>query len=158
MITKSEDWYIQTLGLVKQRHEGAQDRMGRPYYQHFERVADRLLQSVPEACRAQVQAALLHDAFEPGKSQVSADELRRAGIDEEAVRILQRITLPTDGRSYLQYIADLAASRDIAAIQVKLADNADAIANHTADGSEELKRTLEQTYLPSRRMLQQALA
>lgn len=158
MITKTEGWYIQTLGIVKLRHEGTQDRMGRPYYQHFERVADLLLQSAPEASRAQVQAALLHDAFEPGRLQVSADELRRAGIDDEAVQIIQRITLPTDGRSYLEYIADLAASGDIAAIQVKLADNADAIANHTADGSEESKRTLEHTYLPSRRMLLQALA
>jgi (p)ppGpp synthase/HD superfamily hydrolase len=157
MVTKTEDWYVRTLDLVKQRHGGKLDRMGRPYHQHFERVADHLLQDVPEASRAQVQAALLHDAFEPGELQVSADELRHDGIDEDAVRIIERITLPTDGRSYLQYIADLATSRDVAAIQVKLADNADAIANHTADGSEESKRTLEQTYLPSRQTLLRAL-
>jgi (p)ppGpp synthase/HD superfamily hydrolase len=156
MITKSEPWYVATLDLVKQRHNGKQDKMGRPYYQHFERVADRLLQGVPNATRAQTLAALLHDALEPG--EMTLEELRGSGIDDEVIVLIQLITLPTDGRSYLQYIADLAATRNIAAIQVKLADNADAIANHEADGSPQAKQTLEETYLPSRKMMLQALS
>ena len=156
MIAKTEPWYEATLGLVKQRHGGKQDKVGRPYYQHFERVTDRLLRSVPDATRAQVQAALLHDALEPGEMSVA--DLWRVGIDDEVIGLIQAITLPTDDRSYMQYIADLAGTRNIAAIQVKLADNADAVANHQADGSPNSKQTLEQTYLPARQMLLQALS
>lgn len=155
-MTKSEPWYVETLDLVKRRHAGKQDKVGRPYYQHFERVADRLLQTVPDATRGQVQAALLHDALEPGEMSVA--ELQQNRIDPDAVRIIQRITLPTDGRDYLQYITDLAAAGDVQAIQVKLADNADAIANYTADGSEAAQTMLEQRFLPSRRILLQSLA
>ncbi|MBV9783557.1 MAG: hypothetical protein JO264_07025 [Acidisphaera sp.] len=155
-VTKSEPWYVRTLDLVKRRHEPRLDKVGRPYYQHFERVADRLLQAVPDATPAQVQAALLHDALEPG--EMSPSELRDNGIDDETIRIIQAITLPTDGRDYLQYINDLAATRDVYAIQVKLADNADAIANYQADASDAAKEMLERRFLPSRQILLQAVA
>ena len=72
-----------------------------------------------------MQAALLHDALEP--KGCSIEELLAHGVTAEAIAIIHHISLPQDGRSYLAYIQDLAGSGDVAAIQVKLADNLDAV-------------------------------
>ena len=36
---KSKSWYQSTLAFVQKRHHGRVDKLGWPYYQHFERVA-----------------------------------------------------------------------------------------------------------------------
>ena len=41
--------------------------------------------------------------------------------------VIERITLAADGREYLEYSCGLARSGDTAAIEVKLADNLDAV-------------------------------
>src|SRR5690242_12402682 len=111
-----KDWYRTALELVKERHAGKADKLGWPKYEHFERVADRLVRFFPDATPAQVQAALLHDALEPGESSI--DALSRRGVSPDAIAILEKIKLPTDGRDYLQYIRDLVATGDVSAIQV----------------------------------------
>lgn len=154
--TRTEPWYVAALELVKKNKAGKRDQLDRPYHEHFERVTDHLLVRFPRATPAQVQTALLHDAFEP---DVNIDEatLRAHGVFDEAIAMIRRLTLPTDGRSYLQYIADLCASGDRAAMEVKLADNTDAFDLLRAIGTPEMLEMLETTYKPSRAMLEQAL-
>jgi hypothetical protein len=117
--------YREAVALVHERHAGQLDPAGLPMPEHFERVAARLLRLFPHATDSQDQAALLHDAFEP--DGISRERLVSAGIAAEALRIIERITLPADGREYLEYSCGLARSGDTAAIEVKLADNLDAV-------------------------------
>jgi (p)ppGpp synthase/HD superfamily hydrolase len=152
---KSEAWYQETLAFVQKRHLGKADKLGWPYYQHFERVADRLIRLFPQATPAQVQAALLHDALEPG--ECSIEDLQAQGIVPEAIAIIQRISLPQDGRAYLEYVRDLVGSGDVAAVQVKLADNLDAVEFYSTRTDSESKRILETRYEPCRKMLQDGL-
>jgi (p)ppGpp synthase/HD superfamily hydrolase len=153
---KNEAWYQSTLAFVQKRHRGKVDKLGWPYYQHFERVADRLIWLFPNATPAQVQAALLHDALEPEESSV--EELKTEGIVPEAIAIIRRISLPQDGRSYLEYVRDLVATGDVAAVQVKLADNLDAVEFYSTRTDQDSKHILETRYEPSRKMLQEALS
>jgi (p)ppGpp synthase/HD superfamily hydrolase len=153
---KSEPWYQATLAFVQKRHEGKVDKLGWPYYQHFERVADRLVRLFPDASQAQVQAALLHDALEP--EECSAEELRTEGVTPDAITIIRRISLPQDGRTYLEYVRDLIASGDVSAVQVKLADNLDAVEFYSTRTDPESKHILETRYEPSRKMLQEGLS
>jgi (p)ppGpp synthase/HD superfamily hydrolase len=153
---KSEAWYQETLAFVQKRHLGKVDKLGWPYYQHFERVADRLVHLFPQATPAQIQAALLHDALEPG--ECSIEELHAQGIVPEAIAIIERISLPQDGRTYLEYVADLVASGDVAAVQVKLADNLDAFEFYSTRTDSESKHILETRYEPSRKLLQGGLS
>jgi (p)ppGpp synthase/HD superfamily hydrolase len=153
---KSESWYKSTLAFVRKRHHGKVDKLGWPYYQHFERVADRLIRLFPEASQAQVQAALLHDALEPEESSI--EELQAAGIVPEAIAIIRLISLPQDGRTYLEYVRDLVNARDVAAVQVKLADNLDAVEFYSTRTDQDSKHILETRYEPSRKLLQKGLS
>lgn len=149
------DWYRRTLELVQQRHAGKTDKLGWPYYEHFTNVAERLVRLFPGATRAQIEAALLHDALEPGN--LTAEELSRQGFSDETLRILKRITLPTDGRSYQQYVDDLVKTGDLEAIQVKLADNLDAYEFYSTRTDAASKQALEEKFEPARRALQEGL-
>jgi (p)ppGpp synthase/HD superfamily hydrolase len=151
----NKDWYRSALELVKERHTGKLDKLGWPKSEHFERVADRLVRLFPSATPAQIQAALLHDALEPGESSIAI--LRQRGIGEDTIAILEKIKLPTDSRDYLQYIKDLVATGDISAIQVKLADNLDAFEFYSTRSDTESKQILQDRYEPARRMLQAGL-
>jgi len=151
---QDQPWYLAAMTFVRTRHNGRVDALGAPYYQHFERVAHRLMRLYPQATRGQIEAALLHDMLEPDGQPEALDALH---LDPEAVRILGRITLPTDGRSYLQYAADLAASGDVAAIQVKLADNLDATEFYSTRSDAAAQKMVLDQYDPARRILQSGL-
>lgn len=148
-------WYRAAWALVLRRHAGKLDKLGRPAEEHFTRVANRLISFFPQANPAQIQAALLHDALEPGA--FTAEDLRGAGISERAISVIQKISLPQDGRSYIQYSQDLAATGDVEALQVKLADNADAFELFATIGTAEAKLRIEQQYVPSRRIMRAGL-
>lgn len=151
-----QDWYKETVEFVRQRHVGKTDKLGWPYYEHFTKVAERLVRLFPEATRSQIEAALLHDALEPGNCTV--EDLEARGYGEDTIRILQRITLPTDDRPYQAYIEGLVATGDLAAVQVKLADNLDAYEFYSTRPDELAKRMLRERFEPARRALQDALA
>jgi (p)ppGpp synthase/HD superfamily hydrolase len=152
---EAEAFYATALTLVKRRHPGTLDRLGRPAFEHFVRVARTLAHLEPAASRAQLEAALLHDAFEPGG--YTERELLAAGLQPRALAIIHLVTLPTDGRPYQAYIDGLCASGDLPAIQVKLADNLDAFETFTALGAPASLALLAQQYVPARRALEEAL-
>ena len=154
-IDPSNPAYAGAFMLIERRHAGEQDKLGRPMADHFPRVARRLIDRFPAATQAQIQAALLHDAFEPGG--YTASELTAHGITDEAIRMIRGITLPVDARTYLQYAADLAASGDTEAVMVKLADNLDAIDLFTAIGTPEALSRVQRQYLPSKAILESVL-
>jgi len=151
---QGQDWYRNLLKVVEETHRGETDKLGNAQSEHFERVTLRLLRLFPQATRGQVEASMLHDALEPGRPAI---DLEAAGVTEEAVRILKLITLPTDGRTYLQYMEDLGDTNDVAAIQVKLADNLDATEIYSSLTTREAQHMVEGVYNPSRRILQDAL-
>jgi len=150
-----QEFYRTARALVVARHGEQTDPLGQKVSQHFERVARRVETMFPAATPAQIVAALLHDALEPGQSSVA--ELRAVGIEERAIELIQRITLPTDGRDYLTYVRDLVASGDREAIEVKLADNLDALEVFPRIGTPEALELVENRYKPSRRIMLDAL-
>lgn len=150
-----EPWYQAALALVKERHNRRLDEKGQPYFQHFVRVADRLLARFPQASRAQVEAALLHDVLED--EGATADPLLERGIERAAICLIERITLPKDGRSYAQYVEDLIATGDIAAVQVKLADNLDALDVYGARSDPEALELMVERYRPAYARLEAAV-
>lgn len=140
-------WYSEAWALIEARHAGKVDRLQRPSSDHFPRVMLRLLSLNPYASTAQLQAALLHDALEPG--HYTRRQLLDKGVLPQAVQIIERISLPQDGRSYLQYIDDLAASDNVEAKEVKLADNYDAYDLFLMVGSLEGVERVRTQYHPS---------
>lgn len=150
--------YTDALAIAKARHIGKLDDFGAPYYQHFVRVAAKLMRFFPSATDSQIQAALLHDVFEPLLPYTDEYLLDR-GVTSPAIEIIRRITLPTEPFNYLDYVRILVASGDKEAIQVKYADNADALEYFPKLKADDARRRMiSERYEPTRTMLAQALA
>lgn len=164
----SGTWFQDRVEMLNQELEGTKDRIGRPWYQHFERVALRLIFRYPEAGRDQIEAALLHDVLMAGGKGKS--HLRELGLSERAIRIIEITTPPPHGNHfrdfetitdadnaiYLDYIRGIVALRDIDAIQVKLADIRDTIDVLLVSSDPVLKGQLHNRYLPSLDLLSAA--
>lgn len=119
------------LDIAAAAHAGQTDKAGGPYIDHCRRVAERVRGLLAEpsappldaAERADIEAAaLLHDVLED--TATTEAELRAAGISARAVAIVHRLTHP-QSVPYQPWIESIAASGDVGAILVKLADNAD---------------------------------
>ncbi|WP_391349811.1 hypothetical protein [Azospirillum sp. A23] len=124
---------------------------------HLERVAHRLVERFPDATKAQVQAALLHDAVED--TGVTAEELRAAGIEEEAISAVQLVSRNLDrAGSYLDWIERIASSGNITAIRVKIADNLDNSDPVRVAALLAGPRMVAERYAPARAVLERALA
>lgn len=149
-------WFRDTLAFAKTLHHGQVDKAGAPYWMHLERVAHRLMERFPDATKAQIQAALLHDAIED--AGVTADDLRGAGIEEEAIAAIQLVSrnLNPDG-TYLDWIGRIAASGNVTAIRVKLADNLDNSDPARVAALAAGPRMVAEKYAPARAILEQAL-
>lgn len=149
-------WFRDTLAFAKTLHHGQVDKAGAPFWMHLERVAHRLMERFPDATKAQIQAALLHDAIED--AGVTADDLRGAGIEEEAIAAIQLVSrnLNPDG-SYLDWIGRIAASGNVTAIRVKLADNLDNSDPARVAALAAGPRMVAEKYAPARAILEQAL-
>jgi len=153
-LARSQQSYAVALNLVH-RHDGALDFFGLPKPDHFERVAANLLRIFPAANPAQIQAALLHDALEP--DNLSIEILYDTGVLPDAIRMIQQVTLPQPEGDYLAYICRLIKSGDMEAMQVKLADNIDAVNLLRKGLAPEASHLLEGRYLPSCTLLSNAL-
>lgn len=165
----TDSWYLKILTAVEQQQAGITDRIGRPWAQHFERVALRLIFRNPNASRAQIEAALLHDAFMARGGGV--EMLDAIGISEAAKQIIEVTTPPPNAdyyrqfeeigpaecALYLDYIRKLAASGNRTAIEMKLADITDTIDACRAGATEILVDQYRNRYEPSRQLLEQAM-
>lgn len=154
------------IEVVAGMHEGVVDPLGRPRYEHFERVAQLLLDRNPDASKDEIEAALLHDVITHPAGGVPL--LEKLSASPETIDILKRITPPSnakyytdienftreDNEAYLAYIRDLIASGHNGAIAVKLADIEDTVSYLKAIGSETTLKQLERQYEPSRQLLQ----
>lgn len=168
-LVPTASWYHDRLKLVQEEHGTTPDRIGRPWYQHFERVALRLIFRCPGATQAQIEAALMHDALMAGgKGKAFLHEI---GLLEEAIDIIALITppphgnffrdfeaiTPADNAIYLDYIRGVVASGNSAAIHVKLADIRDTIDAFQASPVPVLKAQLRDRYQPSMELLAAAV-
>lgn len=169
-LVPSEPWYARLLAAVAEQQAGITDYVGRPWAQHFERVALRVMFRNPQASRPQIEAALLHDAFmDRGGHQAMLDQL---GIGAEAASIIALTTPPPNAdfyrvfeqigpaecALYLGYVGRLAASGHRAAIEMKLADIQDTIDACRLGASDVLVDQYVNRYEPSRRILEAALS
>lgn len=162
-------WYRAILAAVNTQQAGITDRVGRPWAQHFERVALRLIFRNPQASRAQIEAALLHDVMMArGSGQAVLDQL---GISAEASEMI-RVTTPPPNADYyrdferigpaecalyLDYVRGLVASGNRPAIEMKLADIQDTIDACKTGATDVLIDQYRNRYEPSRVLLEQAL-
>ncbi|MBP2302242.1 HD domain-containing protein [Azospirillum picis] len=153
---QNEAWFHETLEFAKALHHGQVDKAGAPYWMHLERVARRLAGLFPDATKAQLQAALLHDAIEDAGA--TADDLRAAGIEEDAIAAIQLVSrnLDPDG-TYLEWIGRIAATGNVTAIRVKLADNLDNSDPARVAALAAGPRMVAEKYAPARAILEQAL-
>lgn len=111
----------QTLEFIKEAHAGQIDKGGHPYWMHPSSVMKRL---PIEATDAERHAALLHDVVED--TDYTFDDLRERGYSEEVINILKLVTRDkSTGMTYIEWIRYIAASGNIGAIRVKIADNED---------------------------------
>ena len=169
-LVPTEQWYRALVAAVEHQQAGVMDRIGRPWAQHFERVALRTIFRNPAASRAQIEAALLHDAFMDRGG--GAAMLRSLGVSEAAAEMIRLTTPPPDAdyyrdfeaigpdecARYLDYVRRLAASGDRAAIEMKLADITDTIDACRTGSTEVLVGQYRDRYEPSRRILETCLS
>ncbi len=169
-LVPAESWYRDLLAAVAEQQAGVTDRIGRPWAQHFERVALRTLFRNPAAPRPQLEAALLHDAFMDRGGGLPM--LTRLGLGPEAIEIIRVTTPPPDAdwfrdfeaigpaecERYLGYVRTLVASGHRLAIEMKLADISDTIDACRAGATPVLIGQYTARYEPSRRLLEAALS
>jgi hypothetical protein len=165
----NEAWYSDLLAAVARQQAGITDHVGRPWAQHFERVALRVIFRNPKASRAQIEAALLHDAMMARGG--GREMLNGLGVSAEACEMIEITTPPpnadyyrrfqdigpTECAVYLDYIRNLCASGNRAAIEMKLADITDTIDACRAGRTPLLMDQYRDRYEPSRRLLEEAL-
>ena len=165
----NEAWYTNILSAVEQQQAGITDHVGRPWAQHFERVALRVIFRNPKATRAQIEAALLHDAMMAHGG--GREMLNALGVCAEACEIIELTTPPPNAdfyrrfqeigprecAVYLDYISKLGASGYRTAIEMKLADITDTIDACRAGGTPLLVDQYRNRYEPSRKLLEKAL-
>lgn len=141
--------------LAERLHAGQTDKAGAPYITHLARVAAILQRRWPDASADEIAAAWLHDCLED--TEASEASLLAAGVTPEAIRIVRAVTRP-EGSDYLEWIAALAATRDVSVLRVKLADNED---NRDPARVAALPGAAERVatrYEPARRLLEAGLA
>ena len=169
-LVPGEAWYRALLTAVQAQQAGVTDRLGRPWAQHFERVALRTLFRNPAAPRAQLEAALLHDAFMDRGGGLPM--LAGLGVSPDAIDMIRMTTPPPDAdyfrnfeaigpaecARYLGYVRGLAASGKRLAIEMKLADVTDTIDACRTGATPVLIGQFTERYEPSRRILEAALS
>src|SRR4051794_37861998 len=110
--------YAELIEVVARMHEGVCDPLGRPRFEHFERVAQLLLARNPNSSRDEIEAALLHDVITHPTGGMPL--LEKLGVSAATKEILRQIVPPpnakyytdienfteADNRAYLNYIRE----------------------------------------------------
>lgn len=148
--TLSESDFIE---FVKKAHAGQTDLVGKPYFDHLKRVAERAqmkLQALPEGflCpKDQSEAILLaygHDLLEDTK--VTTEELRDIGLSNSLIDRMQALSRIEPKSLYQDFIRSIAEGGDAVAIIVKLADNEDNNDPYRVNQLPVMKQTLTKRY------------
>ena len=164
-----DERWLHLLAELDTRHAGATDLNGRPWAEHFRRVALRLCLRYPEPDRDQLEAALLHDALMTGGG--GRERMEALGLSEAAMEIVRVTTPPPnadyyrdfravtaeDDAGYLAYVRGLIASGNIAAVEMKLADVCDTIDQMQVRRDPQIIAQVPNRYEPSRAMLEGGL-
>ncbi len=169
-VMPQHEWFWALVKAVERQQAGVVDRIGRPWAEHFERVALRCVFRNPDASRAQLEAALLHDAFmDRGGGRAMLAEF---GLSDEAIEIIGLTTPPSTAdyfrdfeaigsnecELYLDYARKLASSGRRSAIEMKLADVTDTIDACRMGATPVLVGQWRDRYEPTRRILEAALS
>lgn len=161
--------YEQLVAELERRHAGKFDLNGRPWMEHYRRVAIRTAMLNPNACRDQLEAALFHDALFTGGGGVAL--MQALGLGSEAMRIVVASTPPPnkdyfrdlrnmtkeENQMYHDYIVRLCETNDINTIEFKLADISDTIDQLTYSNDLGIRRQLIDQYIPARDLLERRL-
>lgn len=139
--------------LARFLHHGQVDKAGKPYIGHLERVTTNVMRMFLDYTHAEIDAAWLHDSLEDTFAQSAF--LIRAGVSDEAVRIIQALTRgPTT--HYLYWIERMARHASISVVRVKLADledNMDASRMRERPGEQGVLERIKDRYEPARALL-----
>ena len=141
-LCKCDDLLYKSLEIAVRLFEGKNDKSGIPYVVHLLKVYSGVSDYKEKCC------ALLHDVKED--TDVTYDDLREVGFDEEIIEILKILT-KNKGEDYGKYIDRIISSKNIHALNIKLADlahNMDItrIKNPTVNDYERINKR----YLPAR--------
>ena len=165
---EDERW-LRFLSELDARHTGATDLNGRPWAEHFRRVALRLRLRYPQPNRDQLEAALLHDALMTGGG--GRERMEALGLSEGAMEIVRittpppnadyyrdfRAVTPEDDAGYLTYMRGLVGSGNLAAVEMKLADVYDTIDQMRVRCDPQIISQVPNRYEPSRSILEDGL-
>jgi ethanolamine utilization microcompartment shell protein EutS len=165
---EDERWQ-RLLADLETRHAGATDLNGRPWADHFRRVALRLCLRYPQPGRDQLEAALLHDALMAGGG--GRERMEALGLSETAMEIVRVTTPPpnadyyrnyravtaADDAGYLEYVRGLVASGNVAGVEMKLADVCDTIDQMRVLRDPKIIAQVPHRYEPSRAILEDGL-
>lgn len=157
------------IAELEERHDGATDLTGRPWAEHFRRVATRLCLRYPKPDRDQLEAALLHDALMAGGG--GRERMETLGLSDAAMEIVRVTTPPPnadyyrdyhavtaeDDAGYLDYVRGLVGSGNVAAIEMKLADVCDTIDQMRVRRDPAIITQVPNRYEPSRALLEDGL-
>lgn len=142
ILLQSDDLLYKSLEIMTKVFENKCDKGGIPYSVHLLKVYSGVSDYKEKCC------ALLHDIIED--TNVTYDDLREVGIDEEVIEILIILT-KTKGEDYSKYIDRIIDSGNIHALNIKLVDLAHnmevgRIKNPTVNDYERINKR----YLPAR--------
>jgi GTP pyrophosphokinase len=105
--------------FAEERHEGQFRKGGERFFNHVQRVAEKVWMINPTA--AAIAAAYLHDVVEDGRATFA----EISGLFGEEVYKIVRLLTRREGESYEIYVMKIAKSGNLAAMQIKMADNED---------------------------------
>lgn len=103
----------ETLQIALDAHKGQKDLDGKPAVLHP--IAVGLMGSTD----SEIKAGFLHDVVED--SDLTIDDLRRKGVDEEVLAALELLT-HDNGTDYFEYVSKIANSGNYTAIHTKIND------------------------------------
>lgn len=139
----------EVYSLAKEFHEGQQDKIGEPYFQHVESVARGVLGFGSVA----YMAALLHDTIEDTDETV--ESLLERNIDPEVVTLVDLLT-NTPGQKYLDKIRSIA--ENYLGTLIKIADNAhNSLESRRVQLDQSTRDRLDRKYKPAREILWSAV-
>ena len=109
----TDNLMFKSLELVCRLFQNKNDKGGFPYSVHLLKVYSGVSDYTEKVC------ALLHDVVED--TDVTFDELREFGYDEEIIEILSYLT-KHKGEDYRDYIERIISSENIHVYNIKLSD------------------------------------